>query len=309
MIRKSHNHLKRAAALATTATLGAAGYFAGIAAIPATASAQTQSSEAVSQNWAGYVDSGKNFSSVSGSWRVPAVTGSGGQGYSVAWVGLGGAGNNSSALEQTGTASDFVNGHAEYFAWYELVPAAQQPLKLAIHPGDQISARVTVNGSDVTVSLADQTTGQSVTKALHMSRPDTSSAEWIVEAPTEVSPSGSTILPLADFGKVNITSATATADGHTGGISDSDWSTTPVQLSSDGSAGPGFVVTGFSSDGQLVVQQQSSAGASPSSLSGNRFSVTWQGGSNGSPTAVQLPSGFAPDGYGYGPGPFYTTLR
>ena len=46
-----------------------------------------------------------------------------------------------------------------------------------------MSGKVTVNGTTVTISLSDQTTGESVTKSLQMSQPDTSSAEWIAEAP------------------------------------------------------------------------------------------------------------------------------
>lgn len=307
MISKLHIHLKQMALLATMSSLGAAGLFASTALTPAIASARSQPYVGVSENWAGYVDAGKDFSSVSGTWRVPAVKASStGQAYSVAWVGLGGATSNSSALEQVGTASDYANGRPQYFAWYELVPAAQQPLKLAIHPGDQISAKVTVNGSDVTVSLADQTTGQSVTETLQTSHADTSSAEWIVEAPALQTPSGNdAILPLADFGKVQFTSATATAGGHTGGISDSDWSTTRVKLSSDGSNGP---VIGFAGGGPQFLVQESSPSASASTLFGDGFTVSWQQGTRGrSPTVVELPGGFAPGGFG--PGPYYTTVH
>ena len=52
-----------------------------------------------------------------------------------------------------------------------------------------------------------------------MSNPDISSAEWIAEAPSTCSQglSSCTPLPLADFGTVQFTSASATTtDGHTG---------------------------------------------------------------------------------------------
>ena len=149
-------------------------------------------------------------------------------------MGLGGSGDQSSSLEQTGTQADCnADGSTDYYAWYELVPAAPVQLDLAIHPGDHISAKVSVNGTNVTVSLTDQTTGQSANKTLQMDSPDTSSAEWIAEAPSACDGSGCCQpLPLSDFGTVQFTGATATADGHTGTISDSNWSAQPVTLGS-----------------------------------------------------------------------------
>ena len=260
------------------------------------ASAQTLDvQQAASQNWAGYVvthNSGsQQFSSVSGSWVEPSANASSttGQGYSAFWVGLGGTGGGQAqALEQVGTSADTVNGQTQYYAWYELVPAPETKLNLAVHPGDHMTGKVTVNGNNVTVSLSDQTTGQSVTKTLQMSNPDTSSAEWIAEAPSTYTQGGMTqTLPLADFGKVTFTNATATADGHTGSISDPAWSVQQVQLSS---AGARLVSTG------------STAGAQPSSLSsdGSSFSVSYTPTSSTS-VATQSPSGYG-QGYGYIPG-------
>ena len=40
-----------------------------------------------------------------------------------------------------------ADGTAEYYAWYELVPAAPVKLDLAIKPGDHIAAKVNVNGT------------------------------------------------------------------------------------------------------------------------------------------------------------------
>jgi hypothetical protein len=167
------------------------------------------------------------------------------------------------------------------------VPAAPVRLDLAIQPGDHIAAKVDVSGTNVTVSLTDQTTGQSATKTLQMSDPDTSSAEWIAEAPSACDGSGSCQpLPLADFGTVEFTSATATANGHTGTISESNWTAQPVAL---GSAGASDV--SFNAD-------SGSDGANPSSLSsdGSSFSVDVQAAS-----ATGGAAGGAGD-YGYGDG-------
>lgn len=247
----------------------------------------------MSQNWAGYVAGGTQFSSVSGSWVQPTAKCGSGQTYSAFWVGIGGDSDQSSALEQTGTQADCsADGSTDYYAWYELVPAAPVKLDLAIKPGDHISAKVDVSGSNVIVSLSDQTTGQSTTKTLQMDSPDTSSAEWIAEAPSACDGSGSCQpLPLSDFGSVQFTSATATANGHTGTISDSNWSAQPVQL-----GGSGVSDVSYGGD-------QSSAGATPTSLSsdGSSFSVAYQATSAASGSADGSgDGGDGSGGYGYG---------
>jgi len=283
---------------------------AAVAAIPgvSTASAAVTSNEQVSENWSGYVASGNSqFSSASGSWVQPSAACSGGDGYSAFWVGIGGSDQGSQALEQVGTQSNCLGGQTQYYAWYELVPAAPVKLDLTISPGDHIASRVTVNGTNVTVSLTDETTGASATKTLQMSDPDTSSAEWIAEAPSQCDGDGACQpLALADFGTVNFSSASATAGGHTGTISDPDWTATPVALSG-GAGDPGFV-----SD-----QGSSSAGAQPTALSsgGSSFSVSWQsdgsaqtassggaGGDGGGAGGDGGGAGGDGGGYGYGGG-------
>jgi Peptidase A4 family len=270
---------------AVTAAL--AGAWAGTA---SAASVDTQT--AVSQNWAGYVAGGTQFSSVSGSWVQPTAKCGSGQTYSAFWVGIGGSSNQSSALEQTGTqANCTADGGIEYYAWYELVPAAPVKLDLAIKPGDHISAKVNVSGSNVTVWMTNQTTGQSTTKTLQMDNPDTSSAEWIAEAPSACDGSGSCQpLPLADFGTVQFTSATATANGHTGTISDPNWSAQPVEL------GGGAGVSEISYSGQ------GASSATPSSLSsdGSSFSVAAGGAADASSGSTGAAGGSGDYGYGDG---------
>ena len=263
---------------ATGAVLLAGALFA----LPAASAATLP--EASSENWAGYVASPVNgssdFSSVSGSWVQPSANSSAGDGYSAFWVGLGGAGQSQS-LEQIGTQADVTGGQTVYYAWYELVPSVPVKLSLAIHPGDHIAASVSVSGTNVTVSLSDQTTGASYTNTLQMSNPDASSAEWIAEAPSAADGQGDyQPLPLADFGTINFTGASATAAGHTGSISDSQWTTQAVQLGSS-----------------------SSAGAQPSALSsdGSSFSVAWEstGAGNGASSGGYGTSGGSGSG-GYG---------
>ena len=277
-----------------------------IGAASSASAAVAVSQAASSANWSGYVASGKQFSAVSGSWVQPAAKCSAGQGNSAFWVGLGGSGDQQAqALEQVGTEADCGGGSsADNFAWYELVPAAPVRLNLTISPGDHVSGRVAVDGTNVTVSLTNQTTGASATKTLQMNSPDVSSAEWIAEAPSSCDGSGGCQpLPLTDFGTVHFTNSSATADGHTGTPSDPAWSTQPVALNGD-SAGSGG---GFVSD-------QSSAGAVPSTLSsdGSSFSVSSDSSGGVSPGseassggAGSSPGSDTGDGSGYGGGAGY----
>jgi hypothetical protein len=170
-------------------------------------------------------------------------------------------------------------------------------VSMAVHPGDHITSKVTVDGTSVTVSLNNTTTGGSFSKTLQMSSPDTSSAEWIAEAPSSCQQglSSCTPLPLTDFGSMTFTGSSATTtDGHTGTISDSDWTSSAVTLS-PGASSSGFGDTQFAS-------QETGAGATPSSLSsdGSSFSVAWSNdaGSSSSDTGGSDPS----SGFGYSGG-------
>jgi Peptidase A4 family len=290
------------------ATLTTAAAVTGLSA--GSASAATSASEQVSSNWAGYVvggsDSNTQFSNVSGSWVQPTSKCSSGQDDAAFWVGIGGDDGQSSSyggsslgdgsstsLEQIGTEGNCTGNGTQYYAWYELVPAAPVQLSLAIHPGDHITASVNVSGDSTSFSLTDKTTGQSFSKTVSSPNPDTSSAEWVAEAPSECDGSGScTPLPLSDFGTVDFTNASATANGHTGTISDSNWTAQPIALGAGGTYDIGYG------------SSQNTAGASPSSLSsdGSSFSVAWQqNGAGGSSSETSGSSGgYGGGGYGGG---------
>jgi hypothetical protein len=292
--------------LAVSASVAGALAASALATPAQTVNAQLQQSE----NWSGYVarsNAAQNFTSVSGSWTQPAVSGSSGDGYSAFWVGLGGSQQGSQALEQIGTSADVVNGQTHYYAWYELVPDPETRLDLPINAGDHISARVTVNGTQVTLSLTDQTTGQSATKTLQKSDPDTSSAEWIAEAPAASQDGGGyQVMPLADFGKVTFTGASATAGGHTGTISDPNWSAQPVELSSGNGTqlpGGGFITpTGMS---LADTSSSASGGATPGELSGDGSSFGVSYSSDGSSDASQPADGSGNPNDAYVPGGGY----
>jgi hypothetical protein len=285
---------------------------AALAAVSTASADSADIQQAASGNWSGYVagassdSSGTRFKSVSGSWVAPTAECTSGAGsgatYSAFWVGLGGAGQTQ-ALEQAGTETNCsASGQASYYAWYELVPAAPVRISLAVRPGDRISTRVTAEGTAVDVSVSNQTTGQSFSKQLTMSNPDVSSAEWIAEAPSSCDSSlgDCTPLSLTNFGTVNFTSASATTtDGHTGSISDSNWSTAAVSLTpGDGSSG--YQGVDLSTDG-------GSGSATPSSLSsdGSSFSVAYSASATGASTSTGGQGYGGGDGYGYGGGDGY----
>ena len=203
-----------------------------------------------SLNWAGYdatraTNSSTTFTRVSASWVVPSVTTASTNAYASFWVGLDGDGSNS--VEQIGTSSDYVNGQARYYAWYEMYPKMPVNLTLAVKPGDAISASVVagVKGS-FTLTLTDATTGKSFTTTQKSAKAKLYSAEVIAEAPW----SGG-VLPLANFGSVSFTKALFN----------------------------GLPISSFSNNQITMVTSSGAAKATPSLLdvTGTAFTITWNG--------------------------------
>jgi hypothetical protein len=234
----------------------------------------------VSSNWAGYAavapaSVGSRFTGVSGTWREPAATCTAGrEAFSAVWVGLGGYSRRASALEQIGTNADCSrSGTASYSSWYELLPAGPVTLALKVHAGDEMSASLHIERRKVTLSIRDLSTGAHFRQTLRAAHIDSSSAEWIVEAPAACEGSENCeILPLTNFGEVLFSRATATARAHTSPTAASDWSPTALELQQvdaehlDGSAGAG---TRGSETLTLATPSASSAGS-------GAFSVSWK---------------------------------
>lgn len=207
------------------------------------------SSLAYSTNWSGYAvaeTANDSVGAVSGAWTVPAVSGKT-SGYSADWVGIDGYSSNS--VEQLGTEEDTAytskrDGTPQYYAWIEMYPAASWIIPGTVKPGDAISASVQFLGSSNTqytaqgntrtgmytgnkvtttstlndnfqLSITDSTQKWtfSIPQSMAYQTDQRNSAEWIVEAP-----SGGSVLPLANFGLVTFTSATATINSVTGSI-------------------------------------------------------------------------------------------
>lgn len=241
--------------------------------MPAPAGAQAQggtvnaanAAATTSENWAGYAAAGNpgTFTSVSASWSQPAVTCSATSTFSSFWVGLDGDGTNS--VEQTGTEADCNGGTASYQGWFEMFPNAPVFYNNPVAPGDAMSASVVSNGGgSFTLTLTDST--QNWTQATNQTS-DTAqlgSAEVIAEAP-----SNGTVLPLANFGTVNFTNATA--------------DNTPIG--------------GENASALTMVSASDVTEATPSALTGNNaFTVTWNsdGATSTTGAAAPTPSGSAP---------------
>ena len=94
-----------------------------------------------------------------------------------------------------------------YQGWYELFPNPPVFFANPVQPGDAMSASVATGGGGLfTITLSDATQGWSQTTQQTAANAQLGSAEVIAEAP---SGGGGSVLPLADFGTVNFTGATA----------------------------------------------------------------------------------------------------
>jgi hypothetical protein len=246
----------------------AAAISAAIASLPGSASAQTSTR---SQNWAGYAVHGPQFRSVSARWRQPHASCTSTRTYSAMWVGLGGYKLTSSAVEQVGTELDCVGGHPTSSAWYELAPSSSHRVRIGLHPGDLVAASVTAAGGRVTVAISDLTSHRTFQRTLSPSSAiDVSSAEWILEAPSECifGTSVCQTLPLANFGRAQFSVARAQlASGRVGTIATTGAQDTKIVL---GPKAPLFVSV---HPGQVPVGT-----ASPSGLinQGSSFTISYQ---------------------------------
>lgn len=182
-----------------------------------------------SSNWSGYQLSvlggastpsapSSPYTSVAGTWVVPTATQeTAGQAEDGAtWIGIGGGNDTADQpagdplLIQTGVGENVSStGAASYYAWYEILPEPETDVSMPVHPGDVISASISSSLTDPgtwTVTQTDYTDGQSFTETVnYASAMDT--AEWIVEAPTEISASSPGEATLPDLGVTEFSDA------------------------------------------------------------------------------------------------------
>jgi hypothetical protein len=193
-----------------------------------------------SSNWAGYASTKGPFTKVSATWVQPAVKCGSATTYASFWVGLDGF--NSNTVEQTGTLAVCSGGHASYSGWVEFFPSSPKYFSATVKAGDVFHASVTESGGVFTTKL-NNATRQWTAIARKTMTAQRSSAEIIAEAPS----TGSTVLPLANFGTMKFTNALV--NGATIG------SKSPIEI---------------------VMVSATHLKAQPSALSnGKNFSVTW----------------------------------
>jgi hypothetical protein len=209
-------------------------------------------------NWAGYAafQGGTTFSRVRGRWVQPTATcNSDKMQYASFWIGI--DGYNSNSVEQIGTDSDCVGRNSpRYYAWFEMFPALPRKLNLAIHPGNQIAARISSDNGRFRLTITNVSTGKSFATTQKLTSAARSSAEWIAEAPSACGAHSCKVLPLANFGTVKFTGSYTTGDGHSGTISDPAWHNDRITM---------------------VTTSGGTAKAVPSKLNtnGSSFSVNW----------------------------------
>jgi Peptidase A4 family len=196
-----------------------------------------------STNWSGYAVTGSQFTRVSASWTQPTATCSG-TAYSSFWVGL--DGDTSNTVEQTGTDADCSGSTPRYYAWYEMYPKFPVNLSGTVRPGDKLNASVTTDGRGrFTLTISDTTQGWTNTQSARLKSAKLASAEVIAEAPS----SSGGVLPLANFGTVSFTGASANGALLTSNTPHID----PITMASG-----------------------STVKAQPGSISNGAFSVTWK---------------------------------
>jgi hypothetical protein len=163
-----------------------------------------------SLNWSGFVAMNNrrhpqngSVTDISGRWTVPRLSPSHNHTFCATWIGI--DGYTSQTVEQIGTEQEWVNGHQENYAWFEMYPKpAYEILNFPVNVNDIMDAIVTYLGNDIfEMTLSNITQRVYVTIPLnYTTAPNTlrNSSEWIVEAPSS---DGNNILPLAHFSPIS----------------------------------------------------------------------------------------------------------
>jgi hypothetical protein len=126
------------------------------------------STHATSTNWSGSViespPSGQTFKSVTGTFTVPTISGSG---AASAWVGIDGDTAQNSIL-QAGVDFEISGGRTTFAAWTEWFPNFANDINgFTVRQGDSITVTVTATSTTAgTAALTNHGTGQSTTISL-----------------------------------------------------------------------------------------------------------------------------------------------
>jgi hypothetical protein len=164
-----------------------------------------------STNWSGYMATTGTFSTISGAWNATTPTGNGSTTTADGtWIGIGGV--SSDDLIQVGTDNTVsAGGHVTATAFYEMLPAASEPIAtITVTPGDSMTASITKgSGNQWTITITDKTDNESYTNTVTYASTE-SSAEWIEEDPSYTE---TRQIPFDNFGTADFSAALTTMNG------------------------------------------------------------------------------------------------
>lgn len=139
-------------------------------------------SESQSVNWSGYFATGGPFTSVSATFDVPNVVPTATESDTSEWVGIDGA--NNSSLIQAGVEEFSTGNQVQVHAWWEILPDFEKFAPITVSLGDQVTVAIGAQPTgSFLIQIDDHTNGQ----RWQTTQPyfgQLTSAEWILEAPT-----------------------------------------------------------------------------------------------------------------------------
>jgi Peptidase A4 family len=180
-----------------------------LVALPASAPAATARPIVVvaanqSFNWAGYVqgalEKNTTFHNIAATWVVPTATPRRPREaeYSSSWIGIGGGCLDTSCtltdptLIQAGIGHDIdAAGNADYYAWWETIPAPLVRTTLPVKAGDRVGVAIVESRTPEiwTIVIANLTTRGVFTITLPYAS-TYGSAEWVIETPVVITDAG-----------------------------------------------------------------------------------------------------------------------
>ena len=139
-----------------------------------------------SSNWSGYVAEGGPFTAVAGTFNVPTLTTAATRAATAEWVGIDGSSASDPSLIQAGVQETYdpsSTSPVRWFAWWEILPAAETQIPLPVAAGNAITVAINqLSAGHWRITVTNDTTGQTFTTTQSYSGTG-ESAEWIVEAP------------------------------------------------------------------------------------------------------------------------------
>jgi hypothetical protein len=155
-------------------------------------------------NWAGYVqgalEKNTTFHSIAATWIVPTATPRrpGEAEFSSSWIGIGGGcvdaacSITDASLIQAGIGHDITAaGTADYYAWWEAIPAPLVRTTLQVWPGDRVVVAIFEGRVPElwTIVIANLSTRSYFNITLPY--PSTyATAEWVIETPVVITDAG-----------------------------------------------------------------------------------------------------------------------